>query len=107
MNLKPVLDKLILASVIREKTKGGILLPESSQKKYGRGLVVSVGPGRPTKDTEADLIPTLIPMRYKTGDVVVYGGYSGVEIEDNDTLYRIIPQDDVVALDDVPEHATN
>ena len=71
MNIKPLADRvLILSAPAEEKTIGGIIIPDTAKEKPLQGEVVAVGHG--TKDEE---------MVLKVGDTVLYGKYSGTEIE--------------------------
>ena len=71
MNIKPLADRvLILPAPAEEKTVGGIIIPDTAKEKPLQGEVVAVGHG--TKDEE---------MVVKVGDTVLYGKYSGTEIE--------------------------
>lgn len=88
MNVKPLADRvLILPAPAEEKTIGGIIIPDTAKEKPLQGKVVAVGNG--TKDEE---------MVIKTGDDVLYGKYSGTELELDGTKYLIMRQSDVLAI---------
>ena len=88
MNIKPLADRvLVLPAPAEEKTVGGIIIPDTAKEKPLKGEVVAVGNG--TKDEE---------MVLKTGDNVLYGKYSGTEIEFDGTKYLIMRQSDVLAV---------
>lgn len=88
MNIKPLADRvLILPAPAEEKTVGGIIIPDTAKEKPLRGKVVAVGHG--TKDEE---------MVLKEGDEVLYGKYSGTEIEYDGTKYLMMRQSDVLAI---------
>lgn len=88
MNVKPLADRvLILPAPVEEKTIGGIIIPDTVKEKPLQGNVVAVGNG--TKDEE---------MVLKVGDKVLYGKYSGTEIELDGTKYLIMRQSDVLAI---------
>ena len=88
MNIKPLSDRvLILPAPAEEKTIGGIIIPDTAKEKPLKGTVVAVGNG--TKDEE---------MILKEGDCVLYGKYSGTEIEFEGTKYLIMRQNDVLAV---------
>ena len=92
MNIKPLADRvLILPAPAEEKTIGGIIIPDTAKEKplQGplQGEVVAVGNG--TKDEE---------MVLKAGDQVLYGKYSGTEIEHDGVKYLIMRQSDVLAI---------
>ena len=88
MNIKPLADRvLIKPTPAEEKTISGIIIPESAKEKPLRGTVLAVGNG--TKDEE---------MVVKEGDVVIYGKYSGTEIEVDDDKLIIMRQSDILAV---------
>ena len=88
MNIKPLADRvLILPAPAEEKTIGGIIIPDTAKEKPLQGKVVAVGHG--TKD-EA--------MILKEGDQVLYGRYSGTEIEYEGVKYLMMRQSDVLAV---------
>ena len=88
MNVKPLADRvLILPAPAEEKTIGGIIIPDTAKEKPLQGKVVAVGNG--TKDEE---------MVVKVGDEVLYGKYSGTELEFEGTKYLFMRQSDVLAI---------
>ena len=88
MNIKPLADRvLILPAPAEEKTIGGIIIPDIAKEKPLQGKVVAVGHG--TKDEE---------MVLKEGDTVLYGKYSGTEIEHEGEKYLIMRQSDILAV---------
>ena len=93
--LKPLGDRvLIKPTVEEEKSKGGILLPDTvSKEKPQVGEVLSVGPGATNKDGK------MIPMTVKKGEKVVYAKYSGTDIKgDDDEDYLILSEKDILAI---------
>lgn len=93
MKVKPLGDRvLIQASDAKQKTKGGILLPDTAKEKPQEGKIVAVGTGKKTDDGK------VIPLSVKVGDVVLYGKYSGTEIMVDGEEYLIVREDDVVAI---------
>ena len=87
MNIKPLADRvLILPAPAEEKTIGGIIIPDTAKEKPLQGEV-AVGHG--TKDEE---------MVLKVGDTVLYGKYSGTEIEYEGVKYLMMRQSDVLAV---------
>lgn len=72
------------------KTPGGILLPDSAKKKGTRGRILSTGPGRIVDGHKAEMVLGI-------GDVVLYGQWSGCEIEIAGVEYRLLRQSDVMA----------
>lgn len=88
MNIKPLADRvLILPMAAEEKTIGGIIIPDTAKEKPLQGKVVAVGSG--TKDEE---------MVIAVGDHVLYGKYSGTELEYEGEKYLIMRQSDVLAI---------
>lgn len=88
MNIKPLADRVLIKPVAaEEKTIGGIIIPDSAKEKPAKGEVVSVGTG--TKDEQ---------MALSEGDIVLYGKYSGTEIEHEGEKYLIMRQSDVLAV---------
>ena len=88
MNIKPLADRvLVKPAVAEQKTVGGIIIPDSAKEKPLKGEVVAVGNG--TKDEE---------MILKAGDQVLYGKYSGTELELEGEKFLIMRQSDVLAI---------
>ena len=88
MNIKPLADRVLIAPAKAEdKTVGGIIIPDTAKEKPLQGEVLAVGNG--TKDEE---------MVLKKGDTVLYGKYSGTEIELDNEKYLIMRQSDVLAV---------
>ncbi|MBR3884222.1 MAG: co-chaperone GroES [Bacteroidaceae bacterium] len=88
MNIKPLADRvLIVPMAAEEKTIGGIIIPDTAKEKPLQGKVVAVGNG--TKEEE---------MVIAVGDQVLYGKYSGTELEFEGEKYLIMRQSDVLAV---------
>ena len=88
MTIKPLADRvLIKPAPAEEKTVGGIIIPDTAKEKPLQGSVIAVGNG--TKDEE---------MVLKAGDTVLYGKYSGTEVELDGEKYLIMRQSDVLAV---------
>jgi len=93
MKLKPLQDRVIVKqSDAEEKTKSGILLPDSAKEKPTKGKVIAVGPGRLDDNGK----PMEIGLR--VGDAVYYGKYSGTEVEVDGTKYVILRESDVLGV---------
>lgn len=93
MNITPLQDRIIVKAAEKEQvSSGGIILPDSAQEKPLRGEVLAVGPGK-RLDSGA-----LAPVDVKTGDVVLYGKYSGTEVTVGGVDYVILRADDVLAV---------
>ena len=87
MNIKPLADRVLVLPAPAEEKIGGIIIPDTAKEKPLHGIVKSAGNG--TKDEE---------MILKEGDEVLYGKYSGTEIELEGTKYLIMRQSDVLAI---------
>ncbi|HAN05162.1 MAG TPA: co-chaperone GroES [Elusimicrobia bacterium] len=93
MKIQPLGDRLIVKAVEpKEIKKSGIIIPDSAKEKPQEGEVVAVGKGRLTPEGK------LIAMEIKTGDIVLYGKYSGTEIKLNDEEYLIMREEDVLGI---------
>ena len=87
MNIKPLADRVLVLPAQAEEKVGGIIIPDTAKEKPQHGTVVATG--EVTKD-EA--------MVLKEGDEVLYGKYSGTELEHEGTKYLIMRQSDVLAV---------
>ena len=88
VNVKPLSDRVLIEpKEAEEKTASGIIIPDTAKEKPQKGTVIAVGPG--TKDEKMDL---------KAGDSVLYGKYSGTEIEIDNIDYLIMRQSDILAI---------
>lgn len=93
MNLTPLGDRVIVKpNAPEEKTKGGIILPDTAQEKPMEGEIIAVGNGK------TDDAGKKIAMDLKVGDKVLYGKYSGTEVKLNDEEYLIMRESDVYAV---------
>lgn len=93
IKIQPLGDRLIVKAVEpKEIKKSGIIIPETAKEKPQEGEVVAVGKGKVNEDGK------LIPMEVKTGDIVLYGKYSGTEIKINDEEYLIMREEDVLGI---------
>ena len=92
LTLKPLDDRVVVQSLeAEEKTSGGILLPDTAKQKPQQGKVIAVGPGK-LSDTG---IRTAVAV--KVGDTVLFGKYSGSDVEVNGTEYKIMREGDILA----------
>ncbi len=87
MNIKPLADRVLVQPAPAEEKVGGIIIPDTAKEKPQRGTVVAVGDG--TKDD---------PMVLKDGNTVLYGKYSGTELEVEGEKYLMMRQSDVLAI---------
>jgi chaperonin GroES len=93
MNLKPLGDRVMIKPVEREeKTKSGILLPDTAKEKPQEGIVEAVGTGRILDNG------TKVPMELKVGDKVLYAKYAGNEFKLDEIDYLIVSEKDVLAV---------
>jgi chaperonin GroES len=91
--LRPLSDRVIVKqSEAEEKTKSGILLPDTAKEKPTKGKVVAVGPGK--RDDKGK--PMEIGLR--NGDTVYYGKYSGTDVEVDGEKYVILRESDVLGV---------
>ena len=87
MNIKPLADRVLVLPAQAEEKVGGIIIPDTAKEKPQHGTVVATGEG--TKDEK---------MILKDGDEVLYGKYSGTELEFEGTKYLIMRRSDVLAV---------
>ena len=91
MKLNPMWDRLLVERLpAEEKTKGGIIIPEAAKDPPLEGYVVARGEGRLCPDGR------VIPLRIAVGDRVLFGRYSGTEVEMGGKAYRMLREDDVI-----------
>ncbi|MDJ0652006.1 MAG: co-chaperone GroES [Simkaniaceae bacterium] len=90
---KPLGNRILVKRSEAQVSKGGILLPDSSQEKPKQGEVLAVGPGKMGKDGVVE------PMELKTCDQVLFGGFAGTEVKgDEDSEFLILSEEDVLAV---------
>ncbi len=93
MKIKPLADRVIIKpAAAEERTKGGIILPDTAKEKPVVGEVVAVGPGKVSDDGKK------VPMEVKVGDKVLYGKYSGTEVTYEGEEYLIMREADIFAI---------
>ncbi len=92
MNIKPLADRLIVKALpSEEKTKSGIIMPDTAKEKPQEGMVVAVGPGKMEKGER-------IAMDVKENDRVIYSKYAGTEVKYDGEEYLILKEADVLAI---------
>jgi chaperonin GroES len=98
MNIRPLQDRLVVKRLAEEeKTKGGIIIPETAKEKPQEGEVVSVGPGA------RDEAGKLVPLDVKAGDRVLFGKWSGTEVKIDGQELLIMKESDIMGvLTDLP-----
>ncbi len=93
MKVRPLHDRLLVKRVaVEEKTKGGIIIPESGKEKPAEAKVVAVGPGKRSDDGK------LVKMDVKKGDRILFAKYSGNEIKLNGDELMILREEEVLAI---------
>ncbi|MEK7783085.1 MAG: co-chaperone GroES [Candidatus Binatota bacterium] len=93
MALKPLGDRIVVKTLdAAEKTKSGLVLPDSAKEKPQEGKVIAVGPGRLLDEGGVK------SLEVKNGDRVLYGKYSGSEISLGGEDYLILREDEVLAI---------
>ena len=93
MKVRPLHDRLIVQRLEEEeKTKGGIIIPDTAKEKPIEGKVIAVGTGRIKKDG------TKIPLEVKKGNRVLYAKYAGTEVKIDGEEYLIMKEDDILAI---------
>jgi chaperonin GroES len=86
--MKPIADRVIVKPASAdEKTKGGLIIPDTAKEKPQRGEVIAVGPGK-----DGNL------MTVQVGDLVLYGKYSGQEINYEGQDYLIMREEDILCI---------
>lgn len=92
LKLQPLGDRLVVKPIEgEEKTKGGIILPDTAKEKPQEGKVLAVGPGRLSEDGKR------IAMEVKVGDVVLYVKYGGTEIKIDGEELMVLRESDILA----------
>ena len=93
MNLKPLYDRIVVEPLAaEEKTKGGIVLPDTAKEKPQIGMVIAVGAGR-IDDKGQRVVPEV-----KVGEKVIYASYAGIEFKKDGTKLLILKESDILAI---------
>ncbi len=93
MKIKPLRDRVLVRRVEEEqKTKGGILIPDTAKEKPQEGKVVAVGSGRLTDDGKQ------IPLEVKENDRILFGKYAGNEIKIDGVEHIIMREEDILGI---------
>ena len=93
MKIRPLQDRVIVKRVQEEeKTKGGIIIPDTAKEKPQEGKVIAVGKGKLNEDGK------LQPLDVKKGDKVLFSKYAGTEINIEGVEHLIIREDDVLGV---------
>ena len=93
MKFRPLHDRVLIKVLdSEEKTKGGIIIPDTAKEKPQEGEVVAVGPG--AKNDEGKIAP----MDVKVGDIVLFGKWSGTEVKIDGKEYSIMKESDIMGI---------
>lgn len=91
--VQPLGDRVLIKPLeAEEKTKGGIILPDTAKEKPQEGKVAAVGKGKVLESGKTE------PLEVKVGDKVLYGKYSGTEIKIDGEEHLIVKEEDVLAI---------
>ena len=91
--VKPLEDRVVIKpSTEEERTKGGIVLPDTAKERPQAGEVIAVGPGKLLENGQR------APMEVKPGDNVIFAKYGGTEVKIDGEEYMILRQSDILAI---------
>ena len=93
MQIRPLQDRVLVKRVAEEeKTKGGIIIPDTAKEKPVEGKVIAVGSGRVDKEGKVR------PLDVKKGDRILFGKYSGSDVKIDGEEHLILREDDILAV---------
>lgn len=93
MNIRPLGDRLLVKRLEEEeKSKGGIIIPDSAKEKPQEGKVVAVGKGKMLDDGK------MVPLEVKAGDKILFGKYAGTDVKIEGEEHLIMREDDVLGI---------
>src|SRR5580700_10134364 len=93
MNIRPLYDRIVVKRIEeQETTRNGIVIPDSAKEKPQEGEVLAVGRGKRLEDGQ------MVDLDVKAGDRILFGKYSGSEIELDGVSYIIMREDDVLGI---------
>jgi len=93
MKFRPLHDRVVVKRIEQEeKTKGGIIIPDTAKEKPQEGEVIAVGPGGRNEDGE------IVPLDVKAGDRVLFGKWSGTEVKIDDEELLIMKESDLLGI---------
>ena len=97
MKIRPLQDRVMVKRLENgvEKTKGGIIIPDTAKEKSEQGKIVAVGKGRVNDDGK------LMPVGVKVGDTILFGKYSGSEVELDGEEHLIMREEDILGVVEV------
>lgn len=92
MNIKPLADRVVIKALpMEEKTKSGIIMPDTAKEKPQEGEIVAVGPGKSEKGER-------VALDVKVGDRVIYSKYAGTEVKYDGEEYLILKESDILGI---------
>ncbi len=93
MAINPLADRILVKALeAEERTKGGIVLPDTAKERPQEGKVIAVGKGKVLENG------SVRPLEIKVGDKILFARYSGTEIKLEDEEYLILREDDILAI---------
>jgi chaperonin GroES len=93
MNIRPLQDRILVKRVNEEeKSKGGIIIPDTAKEKPQQGKVIAVGKGKVLEDG------TQRPLDVKAGDTILFGKYAGTEVKIDGEEHLILREEDVLGV---------
>ena len=93
MAIQPLGDRVLVKALeSEEKTKGGIVLPDTAKERPSKGEIIAVGTGKVFEDG------TKKPLAVKIGDKILFGKYAGTEVKVKDQEYLILREEDILAI---------
>ncbi|HYQ61396.1 MAG TPA: co-chaperone GroES [Desulfatiglandales bacterium] len=93
MKIRPLHDRVIVKRMEgEEKTKGGIIIPDTAKEKPVEGKVIAVGSGKLLENGKK------APLQVKEGDRILFGKYSGTEVKIDGEEHLIMREDDIIAI---------
>ena len=93
MGVRPLGDKVLVKIVeAEEKTKGGIILPDSAKEEKAEGKIVAVGKGKMKDDG------TITPLEVKVGEKVIFGKYAGDELKIDGVKHKVLRESEILAV---------
>lgn len=96
LKIRPLDDRVVVERFeAEEKTRGGIVLPDTAREKPQQGKVIATGPGKLIEKSGERA-----KMSVKVGDAVFYGKYSGTEVELQGETYVVLRESDILAVQD-------
>ncbi|MBF0493959.1 MAG: co-chaperone GroES [Candidatus Omnitrophica bacterium] len=93
MAIKPLADRILVEVLeAEEKTKGGIIVPDTAKEKPQQAKVIAVGKGKVTDDGK------VVAPEVKPGDIIIFGKYSGTELKFDGNEYLMLREEDILGI---------